>query len=128
MNNFRNFSDPSMKIIEKEAIIAKLTNAPDIELVSPACEVIWKQVDTLGYGCLEVIYAERWAQLMQVEMANGKTLEEVAYDTLIAANFDGVSSGSRSEIDAIEILLICWKHGEQLYDWHKMRSQPGNGN
>jgi len=108
----------------REKIEAKLANAPAIELVDEAGWQKFKDVNTDDYGGAVVTYAERWARLMQVEMANGKNLEDVAETTSFEADLEGITGFMYG--CAVSILAACWKHGEQLRRWHNLKTQIGH--
>lgn len=84
----------------------------------------WKsmQVDANGnpepYGLECFNYAERWANAIEAAMANGASLEDVAWNTSLetANGITGFMHGM-----AVQILQKCWIHGEQLYAWHKAK-------
>ena len=108
----------------REVVEAKLVNAPNIELADEAGWQKFKTVNSDGYGGAVVTYSERWARLMQVEMANGKNLEDVADATSQEANLEGITGFMYG--CAVSTLSACWKHGEQLRRWHNIKTQLGN--
>jgi hypothetical protein len=64
------------------------------------------------YGSATIRYAERWARLMQAEMASGKKLENVVRSTSDAADNENISGyGLRS---ATALLCKTWKYGAKL--------------
>ena len=75
----------------REVVEAKLVNAPGIELADEAGWQKFKIANSDGYGGAVVTYSERWARLMQVEMANGKNLEDVADATSQEADLEGIT-------------------------------------
>lgn len=110
--------------IHRERVESKLVNAPDIEL---ADEDGWKEFKTVnsdGYGGAVVSCSERWARLMQVEIANGRNLEDVADATFQEADLEGITGFQYGH--AVLALSHCWKHGEQLRRWHNLETQLGN--
>lgn len=96
---------------QREAVEAKLTHVPRIELLNNRRKV------TMGF-------AERWARLMQLEMAQGKNLEEVAEATAQEANLEGVTAAMY--VCAVQILANRWQYGERLRHWHNLKYQNGN--
>lgn len=115
--------DPETKA-GHERVEARLTNAPAIELVDEAHWLKFKANNSDGtYGGLAA-YAERWARLLQVEMAAGKDLEEVANATSHEADFEGMSGGMHG--GAVFVLVKVWKHGEQLRRWHNLDNQAAH--
>lgn len=69
-----------------------------------------------GYGGAVVSYAERWARLMQVGIAEGKRVEDIAQATSSEADIEGITGFMYGA--AVSILSKCWIHGEALRRWH----------
>lgn len=109
---------------KQETVEAKLVGAPDIELADEAGWQKFKEVNSDGYGGAVVTYSERWARLMQIEMANGKNLEDVADATSQEADLEGITGFMYG--CAVSTLSHCWKHGEQLRRGHNLKTQLGN--
>ena len=97
---------------------------PGIELADEDGWQKFKNNNIGGYGGAVVTYSERWARLMQVEMANGKNLEDVADATSQEADLEGITGFMYG--CAVSTLSQCWKHGEQLRQWHNLKTQLGN--
>lgn len=110
--------------VHREKVEAKLANAPAIELADEAGWQKFKEVNTDGYGGAVVTYSERWARLMQVEMANGKKLEDVADAASYEADLEGITGFMYG--CAVSTLAACWKYGDQLRRWHNLKTQLGN--
>lgn len=108
----------------REKVEAKLADAPAIELADEAGWQKFKDVNTDGYGGAVVTYSERWARLMQVEMANGKKLEDVADAASHEADLEGITGFMYG--CAVSTLAACWKYGDQLRRWHNLKTQLGN--
>lgn len=108
----------------REKVEAKLANAPAIELADEAGWQKSKQVNSDGYGGAVMTYSERWARLMQVEMANGKKLADVADATSQEADLEGITGFMYG--CAVSQLASCWKHGDELRRWHNIKTQLGN--
>jgi len=111
--------------LRRKKVEAKLVNAPAIEL---ADEDGWQKIKENNknvYGAAVVSYAERWARLMQLEMANGKCLEDVAETTSQEANLDEDITAFIYGC-AVSMLAHCWKYGERLRRWHNLKYQIGN--
>lgn len=108
----------------REKVEAKLANAPAIELADEAGWQKSKQVNSDGYGGAVMTYSERWARLMQVEMANGKKLADVADATSSEADLEGITGFMYG--CAVSQLASCWKHGDELRRWHNIKTQLGN--
>ena len=108
----------------RKKVEAKLANAPAIELADEAGWQKFKDVNTDGYGGAVVTYSERWARLMQVEMASGKKLEDVADAASHEADLEGITGFMYG--CAVSTLAACWKYGDQLRRWHNLKTQLGN--
>lgn len=77
-----------------------------------------KQKDAYSLECFN--FAERWANEMELQMSQGKKLEDIAqqisYD--VADGITGFMYGM-----GVSILSHCWIHGEQLRVWHNLSTQ-----
>lgn len=69
-----------------------------------------------AYGRGIYAYAERWADLMEEQLALGKTLPKVAAATSQHADTDGITGFMYGA--AVSVLAVCWQHGEALRQWH----------
>ena len=107
----------------REKVEARLANAPAIELADEAGWQNFKKVNTDSYGDAVMIYSERWARLMQVEMANGRKLEDVAEATSSEADLERITGFMYG--CAVSTLATCWKHGDRLRRWHNLKTQIG---
>lgn len=106
-----------------EALDARLARAPEIE---PADETAWREFVTVnsdgGYSECVVRYAEKWARLMQGELAEGKPLEGIAASTSSeVADVEGITGFQYG--CAVAILAKTWKLGEELRRWHNLKTQ-----
>ena len=95
---------------------AKLANAPEMKIANEATWQSWKDNNQDGYGGAVIAYAERWARLMQVELAAGKELEDIAYAASYEADIDSISGAMYGA--AVQVLATSWEHGDQLRRWH----------
>lgn len=78
------------------------------------------------YGACICEYAEGWAKLMQMEMANGIPLVDCAERTSFEMGFLGITGFMYGA--AVSVLSACWKHGEALRKWHnKEYGHDGDG-
>lgn len=102
----------------------KLSNAEPIELADKVAWQKFKDVNRDTYGGAVVIYAERWARLMKVEMTEGHTLEEVAESASYEADLEGITGFMYGV--AVSTLAQTWKHGEKLRRWHNLKTQFGD--
>lgn len=109
---------------KSEATDAKLAEAPKMELADENAWQEFKNKNQDSYGGGVVVYAERWARLMQREMANGKKLEDVAEATSHEADTDGLTGFMYGS--TVLALAYCWKYGDQLRRWHNLDTQIGN--
>lgn len=101
---------------KRDATDSKLADAPPMEFSD---EKAWQQavdVNTDPYGRGVITFAERWARLMQVEIATGKKLEDVADSTSNEADTEGVTGFMYGA--AVHTLASSWKYGDQLRKWH----------
>lgn len=81
----------------------------------------YKAKNSDPYGGAVVTYSERWAKLMQVEMANGKRIADMADQTSHAADIEGITGFMYG--CAVQALAHYWKHGEALRLWHNIKTQ-----
>jgi len=92
-------------------------------------EAGWKEGlknNTDDYGRGVYVFAERWANTMEREIAKGKRLADIAQDTSHEADTDGITGFMYG--CAVNILTHCWVHGEELRKWHNNRfNHSGDG-
>lgn len=90
---------------------SKLASAPEMEVSNSDMENRWREIDE---NTLVVAFGTRWARLMQVELATGKTLEEVVKPTYWLAHGD-LPALFGSEVGAATSYLVqTWTHGDRL--------------
>lgn len=106
---------------KREAVEAKLIDAPKMEFVDADAWIQLLELNQDPYGKGVVTYAERWARLMQMEIAQGKALKHVAGATSYEADLEGMSGFSYGM--AVSILSKVWIHGDQLRRWHNLDTQ-----
>ncbi len=110
---------------QRKAIEAKLADTPEIELTDESVWQKFKNNNQDAYGGAVVTYSERWARLMQLEMATtGKKLEDVADAASHEADLEGITGFMYG--CAVATLAACWKYGDQLRRWHNLKTQLGN--
>lgn len=114
--------DVKMKA-KSRGVESKLIGAPAIELSDEPGWQKFKENNTAPYGGAVVTYSERWARLMQLEIANGMKLQDIAQSTSSEADIEGITGFMYG--CAVSALAHCWKHGEQLRRWHNKDSQIG---
>ena len=73
------------------------------------------------YGSEIYRFAASWADLMEREMDNGKSIEDIAKSTSHEADTSGITGFMYGA--AVLILSECWEHGEELRQWHNLDSQ-----
>ena len=79
--------------------------------------------DEIGYSNAIFEYAERWAALMEVRVANGEDLSDIAHETKRDSDIDGVTGFMYGR--AVATLANFWIHGEELRRWHNLDWEPG---
>ena len=85
-----------------------------------------KAANTDPYGNACLVYAENLAKLIQKHIGEGKTLAECADEDTHKADTEGITGFMYGM--AIGILANCWKHGEELRQWHnKSYGHEGSG-
>ena len=84
-----------------------------------------KAVDanTDPYGGAVIKYCEAWADLMEKEIATGKSAQDVAKDASHKADTEGITGFMYG--CAVSILSKVWEHGEELRRWHNLDTQLG---
>ena len=83
----------------------------------------WKAKNTTPYEVAIFVYAEKWANLMEAALAEGKSIVDVADKTSHQADEEGITGFMYGA--AVSILSQCWEHGEELRKWHnKEHNQP----
>lgn len=76
----------------------------------------WKANNTDGYGRGIFKYAEKWADLMEEQISNGKLVRDIASDLSHKADTDGITGNMYGV--SVSILSQCWIYGEELRKWH----------
>ncbi len=74
------------------------------------------------YGACGYRYLERWADMMEAEIINGKKLTDVAKETSHKANTEVIITGFMYG-RAVQVLSYFWEHGEELRQWHNLDTQ-----
>lgn len=83
----------------------------------------YKASNTDPYGGRVVSYSEDWADLMEAEMAKGKSIQECAKYSSHTADTDGITGFMYG--CAAQGLAHFWEHGEELRKWHNLDTQIG---
>lgn len=92
-----------------------------MKVVNPNDWQKWIDNNQDEYGSAIICYAERWANLMETEMAAGARLEDVAKRCSHEADAEGITGFMYGA--AVYVLSSCWEHGEQLRRWHNLDTQ-----
>ena len=84
--------------------------------------VEWKEKNSDPYSRACFDYAEKWAENIEAKMSEGHNLVDVAEqcepnEMQITGFMYGMSVGILSE---------TWVHGEQLRQWHNLKTQLGD--
>jgi len=78
------------------------------------------------YSRCVVDYADFWGRLMQLQLAEGKTVADVADETQSKLSFFGITGFMYG--CAVQTLSYFWPHGEELRVWHnKQYGHEGEG-
>lgn len=86
----------------------------------------WKSNNNDTYGACVFRYAERWANLMEDEINNGKKIKAIAKKLSHDADTEGITGNMYGY--AVDILSQCWEHGEELRIWHNSKyNHKGDG-
>jgi hypothetical protein len=107
----------------KRTLYERLQSAPELTLKDKAGWLEGLKNNTDAYGAAVYVYAGRWAQLMQAEIAQGKALADIASQTSHDADIEGITGFMYG--CAVAILAQCWIHGEELRRWHNKDTQIG---
>jgi len=78
--------------------------------------------DSYGGGVYK--FAEKWANLMEKKLEEGKEFQDFAKETSHDADTDGITGFMYGA--AVSVLSNCWEHGEELRLWHNLDTQIGN--
>lgn len=111
--------------IKRETLEAKIK---DIQYDVKDAESLkkWEDNNQDEYGGAIVSYAKNWGRLMQVEIANGKEVKDIADKTSHEADIEGLTGFMYGA--AISVLSTTWVHGEELRKWHnKEYDHEGDG-
>jgi len=108
---------------KREAFETKFASVP-IELIDTAW---WDELHNMATDDSDkelLAIAGLWARLMQLKIANGEKLEEVAWTTLVEACMNRDARDVAK--DAVAALSLCWKYGEQLERlWSTSQTRKG---
>ena len=74
-----------------------------------------------AYGAAVILFAERWARIMEGRIAHGDTVAGCAKVAAHLADNEGISSFMYG--CAVSLLSQVWIHGEALRCWHNLSIQ-----
>lgn len=74
-----------------------------------------------AYSKAVATYGERWAELMEAQLAAGKTIADCADSTSHEADTEGITGFMHG--CAVKALSRFWGHGEALRIWHNLDTQ-----
>jgi hypothetical protein len=94
-----------------------------MEIRDPRAWDTFKKVnENSPFGSAILDYAQRWAELMEAEMASGARLEEIAERTSKEADDPNDDITGAMHGAAVGVLAKCWVHGKSLRRWHWRRN------
>jgi len=97
----------------RQLVEARIKDAPTMKLSNVS---IWSAANAAHnngiYNTDILSYAERWTRMMQLELHEGKTLQEIWERTSYEADFENISGPSQTA--ATHLLIQCWIHGKEL--------------
>ena len=73
------------------------------------------------YSHAVVTYTERWAELMEKAISDGKELEDIAQALSREADTEGITGFMYG--CAVSALASFWIHGDRLRRWHNLKYQ-----
>lgn len=76
----------------------------------------WKSNNTDPYGAGIFRYAEKWAELMELEINDNLQVKDIAKITSRNADTEGITGFMYGA--AVHILSHVWEYGEELRKWH----------
>jgi hypothetical protein len=95
--------------------------------IKPGLEEEYKHYQEInsadGYSHACVTYGEKWAELMEAGLAEGKTVQEIAEPASREADTEGITGFMYG--CAVAALAKFWVHGEVLRRWHNLDTQIG---
>ena len=88
-------------------------------------EYLWRKAhqinkgDDYGMGVLQ--FAERWADAMELGIANGELIADIA----LQAGYDAAEGVTGFMVGmATDLLCRVWEYGSDLRTWHNRRTAP----
>lgn len=111
------------KMNEKRSSLAAAIDGIVLEVSKPDDWHSFVENNSDPYGAACVRFADQWGRLMQVRLAEGKRLEDIAQETSHDAETEGITGFMYG--CAVATLAHCWVHGEGLRRWHNLDTQIG---
>lgn len=109
---------------QRAAYDAIMAEAPaEMALRNPEAWAKAKEQNDDTYGAGIMVYAERWARMMEALLGQGEQLSDIAEKTSRMADIDGITGFMYG--CAVSILADVWEHGEALRQWHNLETQTG---
>jgi hypothetical protein len=106
-----------------QIVAAPMEKGKKMKIVDQKIYDDWKSKSTDPYSARCFSYAEDWANKMEIYLAEGIELEQIAEKTSHEADTDGITGFMYGA--AVSILAQCWEHGEELRRWHNRDIQIG---
>jgi hypothetical protein len=98
---------------KRDRVEARMANAMPMVLADESAWSRAKEIAKNDAMWTDILsYAERWARLMQLELSEGKNLEDVWKPTFHEADLEGMS-GTTCGLAAGQ-LVRCWVYGSEL--------------
>lgn len=86
----------------------------------------WRETSSEDFYSKGIVdFAERWASIMEEQIAAGATVADCAKATSREADCDMGISGFMYGC-AVQTLATFWEHGEALRRWHNIDTQIGS--
>lgn len=82
------------------------------------------KANTDPYGHAVIVYAERWARLLEARISKGEVFKDIADECSHLADTEGITGFMYG--CAVSILSSVWIYGEELRKWHNISTQLNN--
>lgn len=108
---------------DSDLAAALATAPPTLTLRNTPAWRSWVEKNQDPYGAACVRYADKWARIMEAEIARGVALVDCAERAASVADDEGITGFMYG--CAVGMLAEAWVHGEQLRRWHNRKTQFG---
>lgn len=98
----------------QQVLDARLKTLPLMEVSDSRAVTRWYGKTHVSYNAIR--FAQRWARLMQGELAEGRDFPEMAQRSFYEAIGEVPLLGTEA-CDAARMLFECWVHGPKLKEW-----------